>query len=389
MTKIVNAWNEWARLRRVILGRPEGTQIAGPDPGLYSHQPTGGFPSGTWGMFPQEMVDAANEQMDGFAQILERRGVIVDRVEIHPAYKQVTAVSTPDWTMPNVRGANCPRDLFMTVGNEIIEGPGAQRARWYEYLNLRPLLERYFHEDPEFLWTAAPKPRLTDASYDLDYFKSYYSTWTEAEKRDRMKASRFHLSDVEPLWDAACAMRMGRDILWFHSCVSNNAGIDWLKRYFAARGLRVHEVQFGTTQSVFYSFHIDVIVCPLRPGLLVHNPERPFLTEEAVQLFRRNDWEIVEAVGPTHYYDADLDAFGVPERGYIPTYMNTLSLDERTVAVEAHELRYMDQLSNLGFEVIPVAYDKVIPFGGSLHCTTLDVYRDGGCEDHFPHQIER
>jgi len=39
MPKIVNSWNEWDPLKRVILGRPEGTQVAGPEPGLYSHQP--------------------------------------------------------------------------------------------------------------------------------------------------------------------------------------------------------------------------------------------------------------------------------------------------------------------------------------------------------------
>lgn len=386
MPKIVNSWNEWAPLRRVILGRPEGTQVAGPDPGLYSDQPEAGFPTGKWGMYPEDMVAEAAEQMNNFARILEHRGIVVDRVDIHPSYKSVTPVCTPDWKMTNVRGAGAPRDLFLTVGNEIIEAPGAQRARWYEYLNLRPLFERYFHEDPEFLWTAAPKPRLTDASYDHDYFRLFFSLWADAEKRERMEQGRFHLTDVEPLWDAACGARMGRDILWFHSSVTNNSGIDWLKRYFAARGVRVHEVQFGTTGSVYFSFHIDVIVCPLRPGLLMHNPTRPFLTPSILELFRKNDWEIVEVVGPTRYHDSDLDAFGVPERGFTPTFMNTLSLDEKTVAVEAQEHKYMDQLDRLGFEVVPVSYDKVIPFGGSLHCTTVDVFREGGCEDYFPVQ---
>ena len=387
MTKIVNAWNEWDPLKRLILGRPEGTQVAGPEPGLHSHQPEGGFPTGTWGMYPQEMVDEANEQMDYFVQVLEKRKIIVDRVEVHPAYKEVRGVSTPDWTMNNVRGTNCPRDLFMTVGNEIMEGPGAQRGRWYEYLNLRPIFERYFKEDPECLWTAAPNPRLTDESYDQEYFFKYYNVWTDDEKRKRMEASRFHLTDKEPMWDGACCMRMGKDIIWFHSCVSNNAGIDWLKRYFGAKGIRIHEVQFGTTESTFYSFHIDVIICPIRPGLLIHNPTRPFLTEEAVKLFKKNDWEIIEAVGPTHHYDEKLDTFGSPRKGLSPIFMNTLSLGPNTVAVEAHELKYIDQLTKLGIEVVPVPYDLVVPFGGSLHCTTVDVYREGKCEDYFPKQI--
>jgi len=46
------------------------------------------------------------------------------------------------------------------------------------------------------------------------------------------------------------------------------------------------------------------------------------------------------------------------------------------------------QLDKLGMEVIPIPYQHVIPFGGALHCTTLDVYREGGCEDYFPRQIK-
>ena len=71
MTKIVNAHNEWDPLKRLILGRPEGTQVAAPEPGLNSHQPEGGFPIGTFGPYPQEMVDEANEQMDDFVSVLK------------------------------------------------------------------------------------------------------------------------------------------------------------------------------------------------------------------------------------------------------------------------------------------------------------------------------
>ena len=84
MTKIVNAWNEWDPLKRLILGRPEGSHVAAPEPAAYSHQPDGGYPLGTYGPYPQEMVDEANEQMDNFVKILEHRGITVDRVEVHP-----------------------------------------------------------------------------------------------------------------------------------------------------------------------------------------------------------------------------------------------------------------------------------------------------------------
>ena len=388
MTKIVNAWNEWDPLKRLILGRPEGSHVAAPEPAAYSHQPDGNYPLGTYGPYPQEMVEEANEQMDNFVKILQKRGITVDRVEVHPAYLEGRGNGTPDWAMPNVRGTNCPRDLFMTVGNEMIEGAGAQRQRWYEHLNLRPIFQRYFKEDPDFLWTAAPKPRMTDASYEKNYWYNYYNVWSDEKKQQRLEQNRFQLTDEEPMWDAACCMRMGKDILWYHGCVTNNAGIDWLKRYFGARGIRIHEVQFGTTQDTFYAFHADVIICPVRPGLMMHNPTRPFLTPEAVELLKKNDWEIVETASPTYHYNEVLDSFGTPRKGPNPIFMNTLSLGPNTICVEAHEERYMEQLSKLGLEVIPVPYDKVVPFGGSLHCTTVDVYREGDLEDYFPNQIE-
>ena len=108
MTKIVNSWTEFQPLKRVIVGRPEGTQVFAPEPGAQLDMPRSDFPLGTYGKFPQELVDAANEQMDYFIEKLEERGVIV---------------GTPDWTAMNFRGTNCPRDLFMPVGNEIIEAP--------------------------------------------------------------------------------------------------------------------------------------------------------------------------------------------------------------------------------------------------------------------------
>ena len=46
-----------------------------------------------------------------------------------------------------------------------------------------------------------------------------------------------------------------------------------------------------------------------------------------------------------------------------------------------------EQLDQLGFEVIPVPFWGVAPFGGGLHCATADVYREGTMQDYFPKQI--
>ena len=68
--------------------------------------------------------------------------------------------------------------------------------------------------------------------------------------------------------------------------------------------------------------------------------------------------------------------------------MNILILDHKTVIAEASETQQMEQLDQLGFNVIPVAFRDAYPFGGGLHCATGDVLRDGDCEDYFPIQVE-
>ena len=84
MAKMVNSWNEWDPLVRVIVGRPEGTNIPAPEPAWWYDQSEGGYPLGTYGPFPQEMYDKANEQMDYFVSVMEKRGIIVERAELHP-----------------------------------------------------------------------------------------------------------------------------------------------------------------------------------------------------------------------------------------------------------------------------------------------------------------
>ena len=84
----------------------------------------------------------------------------------------------------------------------------------WERLNLRPIFERYFKEDPQVVHFAAPQPMLTDESYVKNYYYKYEHVWTDEDKRQRLYNWEFQLSEKEPLWDAADAMRFGKDI--FH-----------------------------------------------------------------------------------------------------------------------------------------------------------------------------
>ena len=205
-------------------------------------------------------MDAANEQMDNFIRILGERGIKVDRVPLHPMMYDGRPVATPDLTQLAQYGVNNPRDVFVVVGNEITEATTSRRSRWYEYLILRPLFEEYFKEGSEFLWTAAPKPRLTDESFVKNCYYYFSKVWTDEEKRQRMLNWEFHLTEKEPHWDGADSARMGKDIFWQCSSLTNKGGMDWLKRYFGAKGIRIHPVLFDDTS--FHKWHIDVNLLP-------------------------------------------------------------------------------------------------------------------------------
>lgn len=368
---VVNSWNEWDPLKHIIVGRPDNTVIQAPEPAVERDFPEDGFPLGKYGPIPQEMVEKAKAQMDYFVKIVEKRGIRVDRPDPLD-FNQV--VQTPDWKQETMFGCMPPRDVLLTVGNEILEATMSYRSRWFEYLCYRPLLERYFKEDPNMRWEAAPKPRLTERTYKKDYWKKYRAM--TSKERERLIYDRdFPLTEEEVCFDAADIGRFGKDLLVYNSTVTNKRGIDWLRRHFPNH--RIHVVSFYEDDPM----HIDATFVPLRPGLALSNRVRVPLVREQIGLFKKNDWEVVECALPAHDKKAPLSFCSVW------LSMNLLVLDPKTICVEASETAQMEQLDKLGFEVIPIPFWDVAAFGGGLHCATADVYREGTCEDYFPKQI--
>ena len=363
---VVNSWNEWDPLRHVIVGRATDCHIPPPEPAIEAKVPEDSDMRGAWGKRPQDTIDRGNELLDRFAETLERRGIVVDRPTPIDFSQPVT---TPDFHTDSQFGCMPPRDVLLTVGSEILEATMSYRCRWFEYLCYRPLLQRYWEEDRNFRHEAAPKPRLTDADYRADYLSADVGVQSRLEWTSR---KFFVTTEHEPLFDAADVLRMGRDLVVQHGFTTNLKGIEWLRRHFPSH--RVHAVNFPGDP---YPIHIDATFTPLRPGLLINNPQRR-LPNEQRKLFEENDWEIIDAAPPAHN--------SPPPLCYSSVWlsMNVLALDSKTVCVEKSEVYQADQLDKLGFEVVEVELRDAYAFGGGLHCCTADVFREGQCEDYFP-----
>ena len=97
------------------------------------------------------------------------------------------------------------------------------------------------------------------------------------------------------MFDAADVPRFGRDLVVQHDFTTNLKGIDWLSRHFPEH--RVHAVNFPGDP---YPIHIDATFTPIKPCLILNNPQRRLPLEQRM-MFEKNRWEIVDAAQPANY----------------------------------------------------------------------------------------
>jgi glycine amidinotransferase len=348
----VSSYNEWDPLEEVIVGVLDHATIPSFHPALEATMPDrhvelfktrGGKP------FPSELIAAGQRELDALCRVLEAEGVIVRRPEPVDCSR---GFATPDWAECGGLYSAMPRDVALVVGSEIIEAPMAWRSRYFEIHAYRSLFRHYFESGGR--WAAAPRPVLSDASYNPEY---------EGAEGD----DRFVGTNVEPTFDAADFVRCGRDIFAQRSHVTNHLGIEWLRRHLRGE-YRVHELSFNDPSPM----HIDATFVPLAPGKLLINPER---VAKIPDVFR--GWEVLVAPRPC-----------IPEEH--PMFMssrwvsmNILMLDHERVLVERGEKPLIELLRSRRFTPIPCDFRHFNSFGGSFHCATLDVRRRGELRSYF------
>lgn len=354
----VNSHNEWDPLEEVIVGSLDNAMF--PDWKTINEVTV---PPGEWAEiekrlggagipYPEAMVAAALKDRAEFIHILEAEGVNVRHVE---RSNFASPFSTPGWNVTSGFCAANPRDPFLVIGNEIIETPMADRARYFESWAYRALFKEYFHAGAK--WTAAPKPQLLDELYDANY------TLPTPDE-----AMRYIVTDFEPVFDAADCVRCGRDIFMQLSNVTNRSGMKWLQRHLGD-GYRVHEIQNLSPEAI----HIDTTFMPLAPGKLLINPE--WIDVDKLPPILKS-WDILIAPPPV----PNKDPLGVVSEWIS---INFLMLDEERIIVEKGQEPLIKALKSWGFKPIPCSFDSYYPFLGAFHCATLDVRRRGTLQSYF------
>jgi N-dimethylarginine dimethylaminohydrolase len=341
--------NEWDPLVEVIVGNPLNARFPHPDPSTrlaeFPDIPSDRIPTGA---FSPQIVEETEEDLAVMVKSLEDLNIVVRRPATWPHDQ---TVATPFWSTKGFYNY-CPRDIFIVVGDQIIESPNVIRGRLLESYSYRSILIDYLKAGAR--WYSAPRPMLLDSLFDVDHTHP-------VPKND------------EPVFDAANVIRFGRDLLYLISATGNELGAQWLQTVLGNE-FRVHTCRINYDGS-----HIDTSVVALRPGLLLCNPER-VKREMLPPIF--DNWTVIFSppmVGADRFDSAYLaQAIG---SSWID--MNLFSLSPDLVTVDRDQLPLIRLLEEHGIDVLPLKLRHSRMLGGGFHCATLDTKRTGSMENYF------
>jgi N-dimethylarginine dimethylaminohydrolase len=159
--------------------------------------------------------------------------------------------------------------------------------------------------------------------------------------------------------DAANVCRMNDTWLFLESPSGNRLAYEWLCQQLP--DIKIELCNF------YAGVHIDSTIAPLREGLVMLNASRV----NQVNCPKAFDgWEKiwVQDVVAQDFYEYPYSSKWVG--------MNVLSVDERTVIIDAAQTQLIKDLERVGITAIPLTLRHARTLGGSFHCVTLDLVRE-------------
>lgn len=208
----IHSYNEWDRLREIVVGSAQGANWPSDDP-VFARESE----KTTWtetpvpsGPVPQWIVDETEEDLQGLCHILEQAGVIVHRPRDR------------DFVASRGMYNYCPRDRLIIAGDRII--------------------------DPAMMYPCRDQ---------------------EIETLDRVVQGNTVISmprDQGMILDAANVLRMDDQWLFLESASGNRAAYDWLCETLPEIDIELCNFYAGV--------HIDSTIVVLRPGVVLLNGSR-------------------------------------------------------------------------------------------------------------------
>lgn len=319
------ATNEWSPLKKVIVGTATGARIPEMDKSLrcVNYADVADTSSIKSGLYPEQVIQEANEDLETFCDFLRGEGVEV----LRPSNNFTTEYY--DY---------CPRDIVFVHGNNAIATPMPIRARSKNYLNV---VDHF--------------PKLM-ASYRY-YGSDMYNEGCVGDP------DTLALTERHPSFDAANVIRADEHVLYLVSNSGNLAGAQYLQSQLRDTAT-VH-----TLQGVYSYMHIDSTIAFLREGLMLLNPSRIKSLDVLPEPFR--SWDAIWCPEPT-----DIGYYGDYCNASPWINMNLFSVNPNLVALEENQHNLRAELEKHGIEcaMLPIRHQRTL--GGGFHCVTLDMVRE-------------
>lgn len=336
----IRSFNEYDPLKTVIVGSATNANFPYHDKLFQQSMKVAGWKDTPppAGCVPKQIIDETNEDLDILSSALTKQGINVLRPDIIDFHK---TVRTLDWHTDG-QYAYCPRDNLLVVGDQVIEAPMSTRARQHEVVAFDSIRRAAIESGVR--WWSAPRPRLIDSE-------------------NYVKAGKYHLTNCEPVFDAANVARFGHDLLYLVSATGNRAGAHWLQNMLP--DYKVH------VTDVYDAAHIDSTIVPVEYNWIVLNGNR--VNDDNLPEFLKDYNKI--------YITEDMiNPQGFVSYPYASKWIaiNMLALGNFTVVVDKNQTKIIQELERKNFTVIPLELRHARTLGGGFHCVTLDLERDTG-----------
>lgn len=316
--------NEWGKLKKVIVGVADYARVPEVDLSVrtINYADRKDVSDVPVGLYPQQVIDETNEDLEVFVKFLQGESVEVVR----------------PYRTPTDYYNFCPRDVVFTHKDLTVTTPMPLKCRRDAW---EPLID--------FLDTTIIVP--------CKHQDDLYNENCVGDK------DTLALTELTPAFDAANIIRANDDVLYLVSNSGNVAGANLLQEMLRDRA-KVHLLQ-----GVYSYMHIDTTIAFLREGLMLLNPERIKSVDVLPEPFR--NWDVVWCPEPV-------------DIGYYPGYnhasewcnMNLFSVNPNLVALEEHQEPTRKELEKHGIEcaMLPMRHGRTL--SGIFHCVTLDLERE-------------
>lgn len=328
---MINVHNTFDPLKEIIIGDVDMDAIKLEDPRQQKRI--------------EYIFQKTKEELNNFQNILEAKDIIVHR----PTPIPNIPIQTPYWSTHGTKIPLTPRDLYLVLGNTIIESAMCEQERFFETFYYRDIMLHKFHQGAK--WVAMPIPRHNYKDYEIDMLDD--------------------VPNQDPIMDAPSCLKYGKDVFVNTHGAGNKLGLQWLQS------------MFGDTYN-FYEInqsniigHLDSQINLLRPGLLLTYHSRSSLPA----YFK--DWDIINL-------DPEKDKIISRSQNMIDSRIqdsdfentvlgiNCLSIDRNTVVMWEHyknEKRMIEPFEKNNIEIVFVPFTYSHFFNQGVTCITLELDR--------------